>query len=79
MSYLILGNGRAFPGRRVGAPAHLAVWRAEHLVVQASRTSAWSADARAGSPLLPDLSPDAPAPQCLRTVRAGVVLHDALG
>ncbi len=63
---------------RVGAPAHLAVWRAEHLVVQASRTSAWSADARAGSPLLPDLSPDAPAPQCLRTVRGGVVLHDAL-
>ena len=64
---------------RVGAPAHLAVWRAEHLVVQASRTSSWSADARAGSPLLPDLGPDEPAPQCLRTVRAGVVLHDALG
>ena len=64
---------------RVGAPAHLAVWRAEHLVVQASRTSSWSADARAGSPLLPDLGPDEPAPRCLRTVRAGVVLHDALG
>lgn len=64
---------------RVGHPAHLAVWRAEHLVVQAARTSAWSADARAGSPLLPDLSPDAPAPRCLRTVRAGVVLHDELG
>jgi len=64
---------------RVGAPAHLAVWQAEHLVVQASRTSTWSADARAGSPLLPDLGPDEPAPQCLRTVRAGVVLHDTLG
>ncbi|MBO0926646.1 amidohydrolase family protein [Cellulomonas sp. zg-ZUI199] len=64
---------------RVGAPAHLAVWQAEHLVVQASRTSTWSADARAGSPLLPDLGPDEPAPRCLRTVRAGVVLHDALG
>jgi len=64
---------------RVGAPAHLAVWRAEHLVVQASRTSSWSADARAGSPLLPDLGPDQPAPQCLRTVRDGVVLHDTLG
>ncbi|WP_136519997.1 amidohydrolase [Cellulomonas telluris] len=63
---------------RVGAPAHLAVWRAEHLVVQASRTSTWSADARAGSPLLPDLSPGAPAPRCVRTVRAGVVLHDEL-
>ncbi len=64
---------------RVGAPAHLAVWRAEHLVVQSSRTSSWSADARAGSPLLPDLSADAPAPICLRTVRDGVVLHDTLG
>ncbi|QCB93604.1 amidohydrolase [Cellulomonas shaoxiangyii] len=64
---------------RVGAPAHLAVWRAEHLVVQAARTSSWSADPRAGSPLLPDLSPGAPAPRCLRTVRAGVVLHDELG
>lgn len=64
---------------RVGAPAHLAVWRAEHLVVQASRTSSWSADARAGSPLLPDLGPDEPAPQCLRTTRAGVVLHDVTG
>lgn len=64
---------------RVGAPAHLAVWRAEHLVVQASRTSTWSADARAGSPLLPDLGPDQPTPTCLRTTRAGVVLHDALG
>jgi len=64
---------------RVGAPAHLAVWQAEHLVVQASRTSSWSADARAGSPLLPDLAPDEPAPRCLRTVRDGVVVHDALG
>jgi len=64
---------------RVGAPAHLAVWQAEHLVVQASRTSTWSADPRAGSPLLPDLGPDEPAPRCLRTTRAGVVLHDVLG
>ncbi|MFC0646731.1 amidohydrolase [Cellulomonas phragmiteti] len=64
---------------RVGAPAHLAVWRAEHLVVQASRTSSWSADPRAGSPLLPDLGPDEPAPRCLRTTRAGVVLHDEMG
>ncbi len=66
---------------RVGAPAHLAVWRAEHLAVQApdGRVSAWSTDARAGTPLLPDLGPDAPDPVCVRTVRAGVVLHDALG
>jgi predicted amidohydrolase YtcJ len=65
---------------RVGAPAHLAVWRAEHLAVQApGGRGSWSTDARAGTPLLPDLSPEAPAPRCLRTVRAGVVLHDELG
>ncbi len=66
---------------RVGAPAHLAVWRAEHLAVQGAggRVSAWSTDARAGTPLLPDLGPDAPTPRCVRTVRAGVVLHDTLG
>lgn len=66
---------------RLGAPAHLAIWRAEHLTVQAAdgRVSAWSTDARSGTPLLPDVSPDAPAPRCLRTVRAGVVLHDELG
>lgn len=65
---------------RVGSPAHFAVWRAEHLTVQSAegRFSSWSADARAGIPLLPDLAPDAPAPVCLRTVRDGIVLHDAL-
>ncbi|MEZ0447440.1 amidohydrolase [Cellulomonas sp. ICMP 17802] len=63
---------------RVGSPAHLAVWRAEHLTVQSAEGSfsSWSADARAGIPLLPDLSADAAPPTCLRTVRAGVVLHD---
>lgn len=63
---------------RVGSPAHLAVWRAENLTVQAAegQFSSWSTDARAGIPLLPDLGPDAPAPVCLRTVRGGVVLHD---
>lgn len=66
---------------RVGAPAHLAVWRAEQLVVQGAsgEVSAWSTDARSGTPLLPDLSPDAAAPECLRTVRAGVTIFDALG
>jgi len=64
---------------RVGSPAHLAVWRAEHLVVQGAdgRVSSWSTDARSGTPLLPDLSADAPPPTCLRTVRDGVVLYDA--
>jgi predicted amidohydrolase YtcJ len=63
---------------RVGAPAHLAVWRAEHLAVQGSggRGSGWSTDARAGTPLLPDLDPQAVPPRCVRTVRDGVVLHD---
>ncbi|WP_369372766.1 amidohydrolase [Promicromonospora sp. Populi] len=62
----------------VGAPAHLAVWRAEHLGVQAApgRLSSWSEEARAGTPLLPDLSPDAVEPECLHTMRDGVILHD---
>lgn len=66
---------------RPGAPAHLALWRAQHLAVQApdGRLSGWSTDARAGTPLLPDLGPDAPDPVCLRTVRGGVVVHDTLG
>ncbi|MGV8966127.1 MAG: amidohydrolase [Cellulomonas sp.] len=66
---------------RLGAPAHLALWRAENLVVQAAdgRVSAWSTDARAGTPLLPEVGPDAAPPLCLRTVRAGVVVHDTLG
>jgi predicted amidohydrolase YtcJ len=66
---------------RLGAPAHLAVWRADHLVVQggAGRVSSWSTDARAGTPLLPELGPDAAPPVCLRTLRDGVVIHDALG
>ncbi|HEY5514993.1 MAG TPA: amidohydrolase family protein, partial [Pengzhenrongella sp.] len=66
---------------RLGAPAHLAVWRADHLVVQpgGGRVSAWSTDARAGTPLLPELGPDATPPVCLRTLRDGVVLYDALG
>jgi len=63
---------------RVGSPAHLAVWRAERLGVQAApgRLSSWSEEARAGTPLLPDLSPDAVEPECLHTMRDGVILHD---
>lgn len=66
---------------RIGAPAHLAIWRADELVVQApeGRLAAWSTDPRAGTPLLPALAPDVPAPQCLRTLRAGHVIHDAMG
>jgi len=63
---------------RVGAPAHLAVWRADELVVQSAdgRLSAWSPDARAGTPMLPSLAPDATPPVCLRTVRSGITLYD---
>jgi predicted amidohydrolase YtcJ len=66
---------------RLGSPAHLAVWRAKDLAVQGAdgRISAWSTDPRAGTPLLPDLGPDAPEPVCLRTLRDGVVLYDARG
>ena len=66
---------------RIGAPAHLAIWRAEELVVQApeGRLATWSTDPRAGTPLLPALAPDLPAPRCLRTLRAGHVIHDAMG
>ncbi|GEL93531.1 amidohydrolase [Cellulomonas composti] len=66
---------------RVGAPAHLAVWRADHLAVQApdGRLSAWNPDAQAGTPLLPLLGGDEPPPSCLRTVRAGVTIFDTLG
>ncbi|PUB26195.1 hypothetical protein C8K30_106284 [Promicromonospora sp. AC04] len=65
---------------RVGAPAHLAVWRAEQLGVQAApgRLSSWSEEARAGTPLLPDLAPDAVEPECLHTMRDGAVLYDTL-
>ena len=66
---------------RVGAPAHLAVWRADELVVEAvdGRFTSWSRDARAGTPLLPSVSPDAAPPVCLRTVRAGMPLFDRFG
>lgn len=65
---------------RIGAPAHLAVWRSDHLGVQGPERpiSAWSTDARSGTPLLPALGPDEPAPQCLQTVRDGVVIHDLM-
>ncbi|NTW38452.1 MAG: amidohydrolase family protein [Cellulomonadaceae bacterium] len=66
---------------RLGAPASLAVWKVASLAVQApeGRLSAWSTDARAGTPLLPELGSELPEPTCLRTVRDGVVLYDALG
>ncbi|WP_410636304.1 amidohydrolase [Amycolatopsis sp. cmx-4-83] len=63
-----------------GAPAHYAIWDATDLVVATpdSRVQRWSTDPRAGVPPLPRLEPDADLPRCLRTVRAGAVLHDAI-
>ncbi|MFC7307612.1 amidohydrolase [Streptomyces monticola] len=56
-----------------GAPADYAVWRADDLVVQApdDRVARWSTDPRSGTPGLPDLTPGAELPVCLRTVVAG--------
>ncbi|WP_253826381.1 amidohydrolase [Prauserella aidingensis] len=60
-----------------GAPAHYAIWEPVELVVAApdSRVQRWSTDPRAQVPGLPPLDPDAPLPTCLRTVRAGEVIH----
>jgi predicted amidohydrolase YtcJ len=63
-----------------GAPAHYAVWDAGELEVATpdSRVQRWSTDPRSGVPGLPSLDPQAPLPRCLRTVRAGQVIHDAV-
>ncbi|MET7598785.1 amidohydrolase [Streptomyces sp. NPDC005481] len=56
-----------------GVPADYAVWRTEELVVQApdDRVARWSTDPRSGTPGLPDLTPGADLPVCLRTVVGG--------
>ncbi|PWI19831.1 amidohydrolase [Streptomyces sp. Act143] len=56
-----------------GAPADYAVWRTDELIVQApdDRVARWSTDPRSGTPGLPDLSPGADLPVCLRTVVGG--------
>ncbi|NYI04266.1 amidohydrolase [Allostreptomyces psammosilenae] len=62
-----------------GAPAHLAVWRAGELVVQApdARVAGWSTDPRSGTPGLPDVHPDAALPDCVATLVAGRPAHVA--
>jgi predicted amidohydrolase YtcJ len=64
-----------------GAPATFAVWSADEVVVQApdERVARWSTDPRAAVPGLPDLTPGAPLPTCLRTVVRGRTIHDAGG
>lgn len=56
-----------------GAPADYAVWETGDLVVQVPdhRVADWSTDPRSGTPGLPDLTPGAPLPVCLRTVVGG--------
>ncbi|MFB7559337.1 amidohydrolase [Streptomyces brevispora] len=60
-----------------GAPADYAVWRTAELVVQApdDRVARWSTDPRSGTPGLPDLSPGAELPVCLRTVVFGQTVY----
>jgi len=69
-------SGVLAPGQR----ASYAVWDIAEtdLVVQTpdARVAAWSTDPRAGVQGLPDLSPGAPLPTCLRTVAAGRVIYD---
>ncbi|MEO3975131.1 amidohydrolase [Streptomyces sp. CAU 1734] len=56
-----------------GAPADYALWSAGELLVQApdDRVARWSTDPRSGTPGLPDLTPGAELPVCLRTVVGG--------
>jgi predicted amidohydrolase YtcJ len=65
-----------------GAAATYAVWESDAaLVVQTpdQRVAAWSTDPRAGVPVLPDLSAEAPVPVCRRTVVGGRTVFDAEG
>ena len=78
-TYRAMGEMNPYAGQLViGAPATFAVWTASELAVQTPdvRISSWSTDARAGTPMLPVV--DQEIPQCLRTVRAGVTLFNAL-
>ncbi|MEV0010725.1 amidohydrolase [Streptomyces sp. NPDC047973] len=60
-----------------GAPADYAVWRTGDLLVQApdDRVARWSTDPRSGTPGLPDLTPGAELPVCLRTVVLGQTVY----
>lgn len=62
-----------------GAVATFAIWEATEVVVQVpdERIARWSTDPRAAVPGLPDLSPGAPTPQCLRTVVGGRTVYSA--
>lgn len=61
-----------------GAPAGYAVWEADDLVVAGSHAGVqrWSTDPRSRVPALPDVSPGARLPECVRTVHRGEVIFD---
>lgn len=78
-TYRAMGEMNPLAGQlAIGAQATFAVWTASELAVQTPdvRISSWSTDARAGTPMLPVV--DEEIPQCLRTVRDGVTIFDAL-
>ena len=62
-----------------GAPAHLAIWAADEILVQTpdERVAGWSTDPRSGTPGLPALEPGAELPRCLRTIVAGRTVFDS--
>lgn len=64
---------------RAGSPAHLAIWAAGGLGMDAvdARVSRWSTDEQANLPGLPELQPGVELPRCLRTVVRGRVVFDA--
>ena len=61
-----------------GAPASYAVWEVDELVVAGSheKVQRWSTDPRSRVPALPDVSPGAALPRCVRTVHRGRTLYD---
>lgn len=64
---------------RAGSPAHLAIWAAGGLGMDAvdARVSRWSTDQQANLPGLPELQPGVELPRCLRTLVRGRVVFDA--
>ncbi|HEY0186242.1 MAG TPA: amidohydrolase family protein [Cellulomonas sp.] len=84
--WLAAGLGADGAGElRVGAPAHLAIWAVDDGeqptdgALPGSRPDWRAYGVQQRDAVLPSLPDDAPLPRCLRTVRAGVVLHDTLG
>lgn len=62
-----------------GAPASYSVFDVDELVVAGSdaKVQRWSTDPRSRVPALPNVSPGAKAPTCVRTVHRETVLYDS--